>query len=67
MVGDEHLSPAVSFHGFSEEFQRRFTVTPLGHIAFEHLPLVIHGPPKLVRLAVNLHENLVQMPLPVRK
>jgi hypothetical protein len=26
---------------------------------------VIHGPPKIVRLAVNLHEHLVQVPLPI--
>jgi len=28
---------------------------------------VIHGAPEVVHLAVDLHENLVQVPLPVRK
>ncbi len=55
----------MAFHGFPEEFQRRFAVTALGHKAFDHLALVVHGPPKLVCLAVDLHENLVQMPLPM--
>ena len=27
---------------------------------------MIHGTPKVVRLAINLHENLIQVPLPVR-
>ncbi len=27
---------------------------------------MIHSPPKIVRLAVNLHEHLVQVQLPVR-
>ncbi len=31
-----------------------------------HLALVIHGSPKAVRLALDFHQNLVQMPWPVR-
>ncbi len=65
MVGDDHLTLAMTFHGFPQEFQRRFAVTALGHKAFEHLALVVHGPPKIVRLAVNLDENLVEGPLPM--
>jgi len=26
---------------------------------------VIHSPPKIVRLAENLHEHLIQVPLPI--
>jgi hypothetical protein len=33
--------------------------------AFQDVPIVIHGPPKIVRLAGNLHEYLVQVPLPI--
>ena len=33
----------------------------------QHFALVINGPPKVVRLAVNLPDQLLQMPLPVRK
>ena len=34
---------------------------------FQHFTLVIHGPPQVMRLAVDLYEYLVQMPLPVRE
>ena len=29
------------------------------------ITFVIHGAPKIVRLSVDLHENFVQVPLPV--
>ena len=50
-VGDKHLS---------------FNVNALRHVAFEHLTLVIYDPPKIVHLTVNLHENLIEIPLPVQ-
>ena len=56
----------VTLHGFPEEFQCCFAIPALRDIAFQHLALVIHGSPKVVRLAVNLYKNLIQMPLPVR-
>jgi hypothetical protein len=56
----------MAFHGFSEEFQGYLAIPALRDKAFQDFPLVIHGPPKVVRLAVNLHENFVQVPLPVR-
>ena len=34
--------------------------------AFQDFSFVIHGPPKIMRLAIDLHENLIQVPLPVR-
>jgi hypothetical protein len=40
-------------------------ITALCDEAFQDVPAVIHGPPKIVRLAVNLHEHLVQVPLPI--
>ena len=39
----------------------------LGDVAFQYLAFVDHSPPQVVRLAVDLHENLVEMPPPVRK
>jgi hypothetical protein len=56
----------MAFHGFPEEFKGCLAFTALRNEAFQDFPLVIHGPPKIVRLAVNLHEYLVQVPLPVR-
>ena len=40
-------------------------IPAFGDISFKHFTLVIDGPPEIVRLAVYLHENLVQMPLPL--
>ena len=42
-------------------------ISALGDVAFQHLTLVVHSPPKVVSLAVNLYKILVQMPLPVQK
>jgi hypothetical protein len=36
----------------------------LGDVAFQHLAFVIDSPPKVVFLAVDLRENLVEVPLP---
>jgi hypothetical protein len=56
----------MAFHGFPDEFKSCLAITALRDKAFQDFPLVIHGPPKIVRLTVNLHEYLVQVPLPVR-
>jgi hypothetical protein len=55
----------MAFHGFPEEFQGSLPITALRDKAFQDFPLVIHGPPTIVRLAVDLHEHLIQMPLPM--
>jgi hypothetical protein len=65
LVGDEHFRLAMALHGFPQEFQSRFAVTALGHKAFKHLALVVHGPSKRVRLTVDLQENLVEVQLPM--
>jgi hypothetical protein len=49
-----------------KELQRGFAVPVLCDVAFQHLALMIHGPPKGMRLAADLHENLVQVPSPIR-
>ena len=58
---------AKALHCFSEEFQCGFAISALGDITFQHLALVIHGTPKIMRLAINLHKYLILMPLPVRE
>ena len=64
-VGHDNLRLDVTPHGFPEEFQRCFAILALRHIAFQQFSFVINCTPKLMRLAVDLHENLVQVPLPV--
>lgn len=41
-------------------------ISAFGDKGFEHLTFVIDGPPKVMGLAIYLHEHLVQMPLPLR-
>jgi len=55
-----------ALHCFPEEFQRRFAVAALANIAFQNFTFVIYSPPQVVRFSVDLHENLVQMSLPIR-
>ena len=64
-IGDDALRPTMPPHRFPEEFQRGFSVAGLGHRAFENLALVIDGPPEVVRLAVDLHLRLIEIPPPV--
>ena len=54
-------------HSFLEEFQCGFLIPGLGHEAFQDLTLVIDGAPKVVPFAIDLHENLVEMPLPMAR
>lgn len=51
----------VTLHSFPEEFQRCFAIPAFGHITFQHLPFVINGAPKKLRLAVDLHKDFVQV------
>ena len=52
-------------HCFLEEFQRSSLVALLRHIGFQYFPFVIHGAPQIVSLPSDLHEDLVQVPLPL--
>jgi hypothetical protein len=52
-------------HQFLEEFQCGNPIALLGDIAFQNFAFVIDCSPKVVRLAVYLHEDLVQMPFPL--
>ena len=59
------MGATMTFHYFSKEFQCCLAITTLCRTAFQDFPFIIHGPPKIERLAVDLHEHLTQMPLPV--
>lgn len=52
-------------HCFLEEFQGGILVPRLCNEAFQHLAFVIDGTPKVVLLAIDLHEHLVQVPTPL--
>ena len=38
----------------------------VGHVAFKHLAPMINGAPQVVRFTVDLHNNLIEVPPPVR-
>tara|TARA_R110002073_G_scaffold67393_2_gene167967 strand:- start:17845 stop:17973 length:129 start_codon:yes stop_codon:yes gene_type:complete len=40
-------------------------ITALGDIGLQHFTFVIDGPPKIMKLSVDFHENFVEMPDPV--
>jgi hypothetical protein len=54
------------FIDFLRNFRADLRSRRLCNITFQHLTFIIIGAPKIMRLAVELHEYLVQMPLPVR-
>jgi transposase len=55
----------VPLERLPQEFQRRLVVTALADESFQNISFVIDGTPQVMRLAVDLHEHLVEMPLPV--
>ncbi len=57
---------AIAFHGISFEFQSGFAISVLTHITFPNFTFVIHGPPEVMHLSIDLCENLARAPLPVQ-
>jgi len=55
----------MACHRFPEDFQCCFAITALCDKAFQDFPFMINSSPKIVRLTVDLHDHLVQLPLPV--
>jgi len=50
-----------------EEPQGRRFVPLLGDVAFQDLALMIDSTPQIVRLAIDLYEDLINVPAPVRE
>jgi hypothetical protein len=57
---------AMPPHCFLHEFQGSGFVPLLGDIGLQHLTFMIDGPPKVVAFPPDPHENLVQVPTPLR-
>jgi len=58
--------PTIPLHRFCQENKGRRTIPSLRDIGFKYLTFMINSPPKVVCLAVDFYEHLVQVPLPVR-
>ena len=65
-VSNDDVWRPVPFHRFLPEFKGRSLILALDDIAFQHLTFVINRTLKVMLLALNLHENFVMMPSPVR-
>jgi hypothetical protein len=63
-VGDDDLRTAIALYGFGGESQCAGLVPPPTDEELQHLALVIDCRPKIMKLAVDLHENLVGAPAP---
>lgn len=64
-VGDDRLGLAVALQRFAHEPQSCRFIAGFGDVAFQHLTLVIHCAPQVVRLAVDLYVDLIEVPPPV--
>jgi len=66
-VGDDLLRLTVSAHEFPEEIQCRLLIPTFGHNRLEDFAFAIDRAPKIMPFAVDLHEDLVEVPSPVGK
>ena len=56
----------MPFHRALQKLQRRLAIPTLRSKDLEHFAFVIDGAPKIMRLAIDPHEHLVQVPTPGR-
>src|SRR5271167_5062261 len=64
-IGDDAARRSVGLHDPLEKLQRRSLVPPCGDDSLQNLALMVDGAPKAAELAVDLHEDLIQMPTPL--
>jgi hypothetical protein len=65
VICNDHRKPTVVGHCFLKELQRRLPAAHLCDEAFQDFAFMLDRPPKIMLLADDLDEYLVQMPLPV--
>jgi hypothetical protein len=66
LICDDCLRRTVPLHGFLQEPESREFKAFLGHKTLQHFALMIDGPPLNNADPVNLHEDLIEVPLPLR-
>ena len=64
-VRDANMRVTMPLYGFPKESQCSFAISAFRQIAVEDLAFVVDRSPELVLDAVDLHEDLIQMPSPV--
>ena len=55
---------AVAFHRFLQKDKCSLLIPGFGDVAFQHLTFMIDGAPEVMLYAIDLHEDLIQVPLP---
>ena len=65
-IGGDEPGCSIPFHRFLEKRKRSLLIPGFGDVTLQHLAFVIDGAPEVVLHAVDLHENLIQMPSPLR-
>ena len=58
------VTMALGFHHFLKELQESGFIAGSGGKGFQNLALMIHSPPQIMLLAVDLHKHLVEVPPP---
>jgi len=64
-IGDDRLRRTVTLQRLLHKPQRRWLVARFSHVAFENFALVIDRTPQVMRLAVDLHVDLIEIPFPM--
>ena len=57
---------AIALHWFIYEFQSGVAITSFAYVAFQNFTFMIYRMPKIVPFTLDLHENLIKVPLPIR-
>ena len=63
-VGDDAAGAPILLHDAFQELQRRDPVPLHSNHCLQNFPFVVNGAPEIAELAIDLHEDFVQMPSP---
>jgi len=65
-VSHDRTWPAIAFHHPLEKLQCSLAIPALRRKDLQYLAFVIYRTPQIIRLAIDLHEDFVQVPTPLR-
>lgn len=65
LVCHDSLRRTAPFHGFLQEPESCQFIAFLRDIALQDFAFMIDGPPEIMLSSVDLHEDLIKMPLPL--
>ena len=60
------MRTSLPFHKLLKKYDRCLAISALGNIDFQHFVLMVDGSPNVICLAIDLYEDFVKMPFPVR-